>query len=277
MPDSPGKDIQQALIPVGAHDVIAGVHGSFFSPLGRLGLLHYRPQEGGTQTVTVSSAGSGGELYVYRVISMEDHGRQEVVACATRLGGVAAMEYQGEDRENRLKTITFAGLDVVDICPLKFGSNRTGAVAIGRDGTIVLFDDVLAILHPRTIKYPSIRGTAYRVLSIRGYLFVLTSKALYVIEDLVDRALAGVLGDYVTPVLTLEMDAIDASLVNDKWVMVVLSDAVLRFDLSLLDRLPQVSGAGSQFSDVKPVLTSPVWQSREVIQTSHQMAVPTAG
>jgi hypothetical protein len=277
LPDTAGKEIEQALIPVGAHDVIAGIHGAFFAPLGRLGLLHYRPLEGGNQSVTVSSPVNGEQLYVYRVISVEDNTGQEVVACAARVGGVAAMQYQGEDEQNRVSTRTFAGLDVVDICALNAGNNRAAAVAIGRDATIILFQDVLNDVEPRTIRYPSIRGVAYRILSVHGHLFVLTSKGLYVIAELVDLALRGVNGNYRTPVLAIDMEAIDASLVNDKWLMVVLPDGVLRFDLSLLDRLPKVNGVGSRFADLQPILSSPVWQSKIMLQSAHSVPVGKAG
>src|SRR5262249_10135577 len=147
-----------------------------------------RPTDGPGQTVTVSR-GPTEDAYFYRLISLQTSGGQEIVASAVRRGGVAAMVFRGEDPKHTVSTFTFNGLGVVDLCPLGRDAAPEGAAALGRDGTLILFRDVLHDRHPGTLKYESIKGTAYRLLSARGYLFVLTSEALYVIAGLVDRFL----------------------------------------------------------------------------------------
>jgi hypothetical protein len=223
-----------ALIPFGAHDVIAGVSGHFFAPLGRRGILSCLPDSGPVQEVTIVS-GPAGEMYFYRVISLRAAGGEEVLACATRRGGVASMEFRPEEQKHTLGTLTFGGLDVVDICPLVPGEASTAAAALGRDGTVILFRDALHERTPLTVKYPSVKGVAYRLLSAGGNLFLLTSEGLHVITALVDRFLNRAQPAPVTPVLVIPMQAVDANAVGDRWVLIVMADGVLRFDVGLLE------------------------------------------
>ena len=266
-PRKAGDSSMGALIPMGAHGVIAGQSGYFLAPLGHAGLLFYRPTEGREQVVTVSSAATEG-AYLYRLISLQASGGREIVACAARRGGVAAMEFKGEDQRHTLSTFTFSGLDVVDICPLGTQAAPEGAAALGRDGTLILFRDVLHDRHPGTVKYESLKGTAYRLLSTRGYLFVLTSEGLYVIANLIDRFLNGVAHNPVTPVLTVPMEAIDAGLGNDQWVWIVMPDGVLRFDVELLAQITPDDLAGGELREQIPTALTPDWRERRVEHSS---------
>jgi hypothetical protein len=266
-PRKPGDSSMGAVIPLGAHGVIAGQSGYFLAPLGRAGLLFYRPTEGREQTVTVSS-GATEDTYFYRLISLQASGGQEVVACAARRGGVAAMEFKGEDEKHTLSTVTFEGLDVVDLCPLGTAVAPEGAVALGRDGTLILFRDVLHDRHPGTVKYESVKGTAYRLLSVHGYLFLLTSEGLYVIANLIDRFLNGMAHNPVTPVLAVPIEAIDVGLGSDQWVWIVMPDGVLRFDVELLDQITPDDLARGELREQIPTALTPDWREQRVEQSS---------
>lgn len=258
-----GERNKAALIPYGAHDVIAGAGGYFLAPLGRNGLLSCRPKDGPEQSVTISNS-STEEVYFYRVISLKDATGSEVVACATRIGGVAAMQFRGEGGQHDISTLNFKGLDVVDLCPLNYGAEVLGAVALGRDGTLILFRDVLHQPNPMTTRYETIRGTAYRVLSAGGYLFVLTTKGLYVIAGLVQRVFAGDTSNAVTPVLYLPMDAVDANLIGSEWVLIVTPDGLLRLDVALLDQHTPNNLVQGERQELRPNWISPDWTQREV-------------
>jgi hypothetical protein len=87
-----GESSRGARIPAGAHDIIAGQSGYFFAPLGQNGFLFCRPSDGREQVVTVSS-GQTEDVYFYRLISLQSSSGEEIVAAATRRGGVAALEF----------------------------------------------------------------------------------------------------------------------------------------------------------------------------------------
>jgi hypothetical protein len=270
-PRMPGDSSMGAVIPMGAHGVIAGHNGYYVAPLGRDGLLFCKPTEGQRQTVTVSS-GVTADVNIYRLISLQASGGQEIVACAARKGGVAVMELKGEDQKHSLSTRTFDGLDLVDLCPLAKAAPEAAA-ALGRDGTLILFRNILQDQRPGTVRYETIRGKAYRILSARGYLFVLTSEGLYVIAGLVDRFLQDAVDSQVTPVLSVPMEAVDAGLGSDQWVWIVMPDGVLRFDVEQFDRIAPENLALGELRRVIPAEINPAWRERRVEQISKSVLV----
>jgi hypothetical protein len=118
-----------------------------------------------------------GGLYAYRVTGLLSESGIEVLACAARTGGVVAGEFTGSQPTYRMRTATHSGLDVIDICPLLSGSKSLAVGALGRDGTIVLFHDVLTDEKPVTVKFKKVQGTAYRLLSHGGELYSARSDA----------------------------------------------------------------------------------------------------
>src|SRR5262249_48682343 len=142
-----------------------------------------------------------------------------------------------------LKTATVPGLDIVDICPLDAENNSMAVAALGRDGSLMLFRHVLEDDKPTTMKFQRVQGVAYRILSSHGDVFLLTSKGLYVLGELAGRFLRNELNKgATTPVHTSPMEAVDATLVYNRWLLVVVPRTVARFDLGtihqeVLDRL----------------------------------------
>lgn len=226
------KPIVGATLPGGAHGVIASRSGYFLAPLGSSGLMVCRPTEDSHQSITVSR-GTAEAIDIYQVTIFPDGSGRETVACAARMGGVAAMYFAGDSGNDGLSILTLKDLDVVDVCPVSPGNPALAALAT--DGTVILFNDAVRDRTPFTVRYEGLKGVAYRLLSCRGYLFLLTSQALYVIADLVKLSLSGFKGDVTTPMLAVPMQGIDANLCDDDWLIVVTPDGALRFDVQLLD------------------------------------------
>src|SRR5207253_1190187 len=99
----------------------------------------------------------------------------------------------------------------------------------------ILLRDALLEQDPVTVKFKEIVGSAYRVFQSGGHLFLLTSKALYVLLGLARRFLQGedVLARS-TAVRGVPMEAVDANLCRDRWILVVSTDHVLRIDVEML-------------------------------------------
>jgi hypothetical protein len=219
---------------------------------------------------SVTALGEKG-LYVYRVISLVSQSGTEVLACAARTGGIAAGEFTGS-QATKMRTAMPSGLDVIDICPLAPGSKSLAVATLGRDGSIILFRDVLTDDKPDTVKFKTVRGTAYRLLSHGGDLYVLTSKGLYVLAKLASQFLASELyPGVVTQILTVPMEALDANLAGDHWLLVVLPDKVCRFDAAWIhDNAPE---DGSEQEDFRTASVSPDWQWHDIKQSARQLAV----
>lgn len=256
---------QPCAFPCGSHGVLALAGRRFIAPLGPTGLMLASMKKAQAESITISRIREPGRLVdYYRVIDLVADGT-DLLACAVRSAGIAAIQLEKAGNGGQIDSLTFPGLDVVDVCALTDSSRSL--VALARDGTLVLFKDVLSDRSPTTLKFKEIRGTAYRVFSVRENLLVLTSKALYVLDGVASRFLAGEdVSAGPTPASFRTLEAVDANLCGQRWLLVVVTDGVLRFDL---DRLFHRSGEAdtTEPTDSRPstpVVTFPSWRlSRE--------------
>lgn len=235
MPPIDPEHAPLAIVPAGAHHVIASRSGEFVAPAGNLGVHFIAPDEGATRRATIYHARDR-EVYYYRVAEIVPLQSPAVLVFATRLGGVCALTTSGPGEKGRFSWKSFRGFDVVDVCPLGTGLPEPSACAVGKDGTLVLFRDVVDDRKPAAFRLDELRGTAYRVFSARGHLFLLTSAGLYVLGNLVSRFLAGEpLEPARTSIRELPAEVVDGSLLFDRYVFVVTPDETLRLDLDCLD------------------------------------------
>ncbi len=256
--DLPRQEVVRA--HYGGHGVIVGPDGHFVAPLGAAGLLFFKPMEGADLPVTIRRPRSS-DLYFYRVTSLAGQNGQHVVVAATRRDGIAAMPFDSTERG--LHTLTFESFDAIDVCPLDKLS--LAVAALGKDGTIVMCRDVIGET-PRTqtsdaVKFPDIRGTAYRILNSGGSLVVFTSQATYFLRDMAARFLQGDFSNGKTSrvtTLAFPIKAIDANIVDEDWLMIITSRRVLTMDLRKFDWGRQ-RGSGREEQAGQPITFSPAW------------------
>ena len=218
--------------PVGSHGVAVTANGYFIAPLGRTGLLVEKPDFRGAGQLMVLQTDR--DLCFYAATSCGSLGGNEVLVCAMRSGGLSTTQFQGHQDQHVFTTMAFDEVeDLVDVCPIGPSSDSRAVAAVARNGALLLFRDVLNDRPPVNVKFETIKGTAYRVLSCRGHLFVLTSKGLYVLAHLADRFLAGQgEGTVTAAILVMPMEAVDANLCWDRWLLAVLPDVVRRYDVA---------------------------------------------
>jgi hypothetical protein len=113
------------------------------------------------------------------------------------------------------------------------------------------------------------------VLATPRHLFVLSSKALYVWTDLVERIL---FNDKAVPdpaPLVLPMKAVGMSLINNEYLLLVMgTNAVMSLAIGELDREPTVDTEPQSFAILSPEMSqrtkleefSPQWQYSDVEQ-----------
>jgi hypothetical protein len=222
------------VLPYGAHDITTTPSGYLVASLGLAGIMAVRPPFTPENPIKVHSAEKQ-DLYVYRLICLRSKSGTEVLACAARLGGIAAGEFSDSPQKLDLNRATFAGLDVVDVYPLDPDTDSLAIGALGRDGTVILSRDVLHDRAPVTAKAAGEPGIAYRLVSCRGDVYVLTSKGIYVLGKLAERFLAGELtSGTTTPVLALPMEAADLELVDNRWLLAVTPTEVYKVEVDAI-------------------------------------------
>ena len=216
--------------------------------------------------ISVSSGELPG-LNIYRVVSLRSDTTQELLACAARGAGVGVTRIRWDQESHNLSALTFDGLDVVDVCAIG-GAGSLALAAVARNGVLILIRDVLEDKQPVTRRFDKIVGTPYRLLCAQGLLFLLTSKALYVLARLAEQFVAGdAIGNIATPMLVLPLEGSDANLSGHRWLLIVTPDGVMRYDVTdIHDHVPE-SVARGEIQEFRPGTVSPVWRRQEIPQS----------
>jgi hypothetical protein len=214
----PGGAPRTALLPIGAHGVISTPGGYFMAPMGQRGLMAVKPTDSDQDNVFLLNDNET-DIYFYRSIALRHTSDADVIVSAARRSGIIAGILPHDLTTHIATTISPNNVDVVDVCSLGDG---LAVAALGRDGTLILFRDIINDKTPYNFKFKRFAGTGYRLLYSRGHIFVLTTKALYMVADIAKRVKSGEpQDDRETQILTMPMNAIDANLYEDKYVLVV--------------------------------------------------------
>lgn len=221
-------------VHVGAHGIVATNSGYFVAPLGANGLLWAKFNGGRPPKISVSE-GLEDQLYFYRTIALHDSAGKETLVFANRRNGVGLSNFSGMDGGGHIHTVSFEGFDVIDVCGVVPGS--LAAVAISPKAELFWIKDSSTQDDPVSMRLNGIEGRVCRVLATRKDLFVLSSKALYVWQDLVTKAL---FDSAVVPhphPFVLPMEAVDMCLYNDNCLVLVLAvNGLIKVELSDLEK-----------------------------------------
>ncbi len=241
-----------AVLPGGALDVVATPTGHFVIPRGRAGIMFVKPIKDKDQPVIVFDTEKHG-FGVCRLIALSDANGGNLIACALRRRGIGFASFQEHIAGSLLHTIEFPGLDIVDICSMGTPENPHAVVAAARNGSLVLFRDVKNDKTPLPFKFSSVNGVVYRVLSANGDIYLLTSKGLFCLFGLAARFLRdSPLGQFSMALFWLPIGAVDANLVNHRWLLAVGADEVFVADIQNMPKSPDKNGQLASFSAIKP-------------------------
>jgi hypothetical protein len=262
-------------VPHGAHGIVLAPSGHYVAPLGRTGIMVLRTDSGAGDPVAVMTPGKDG-MYFYRLQVQAGRNGRDLFLCANRQSGIGIAEVQWGQRDYKMRTATFQGLDVIDVCAVGGEPESPAVAAVGYDGTLILVRDALHDTNPVTMKYDTIEGTAYRVLSVQGHLFLLTSHALYGLMGLGERLLRGHIRDRsTTPIFVAPMDAVEANPVSDSELLVVMPDEVRSYDVGSIARGTPDQLNNGEVREAMPIPLTPRWEIEAVSQSSRELV--TAG
>lgn len=182
-PPSHGQPAAKAECPFGSHGLFTASSGVVVGPLGDSGVLFAMPTDKEEITITIRRIKEL-DLYFYRGIPLPSalQGDFANIAFAVRTHGIAIM-HLGSEREY-LRRLTFSQSDIIDICTFRSVSMNPLIIAVSRDCHIFAFNLESNNPKPLTAFFPSITGTAYKVLTVNGHVIILTSVSLFIVFDL---------------------------------------------------------------------------------------------
>lgn len=175
-------------------------------------------------------------LYFYRLAALHNASGKETLVFANRKDGVGQSDFNGKENRRNVHTLSFDGLDVVDVCGV---ADTLSAVAISPKAEVLWIRDSSTHDDPVTTKMSGIEGQVYRVLATHRTLFVLSSKALYVWKDLVEQVLFDKSKNLRSQPLVIPMEAVDMSLFDNEHLFFVLAEnGIASLAISELERRP---------------------------------------
>jgi hypothetical protein len=251
----------------GSHGLLAGSTGCFLAALGLGGLLLFRPSTDPVLEVN-TYVNEHEPFYHYALASLGGVGGIERIVSAGRGCGVAGIEISAGGAANMVSIHRLDSLDFIDVCTLNLPGHPHSAAAVATDGTLVLFRDVFTDTTPIVARYREITGLPHRLLHARGLLFVLTSEGLWVVARVVSRLHDDAKGEQNADVLRFPLDGIDANICDDRWLVIVLVDGILRIDLDLLPAWSDPFANYSEMMDQRPVLLHPSY-----LRESHEQRI----
>jgi hypothetical protein len=280
------KQAKETGVEVGAHGILATPSGRFLAPIGVGGLLEIKPD------LNISGfpnlhAPKGRVLNFYSAVSLPGVSLpgdgSETIVCSTRRDGIALVSLPQQDSGGRVRVKPCEGVDVVDVCALGYPDWPGAVAAIGIDCSVFLMKNGLEEVGPLALRFAGMQGNAYRILSARGNLFVLTSEFLYVLTELAHRFVHGnhlEIGG-ATPVRAIPLRAVDMFLAYDQWLLIILPEYVVSVDIqSFLGESPQGSFINGQVQTVREenvmlATTRPQTNIEDLLIKSDQMALTT--
>jgi hypothetical protein len=220
----PSEDvIQHTFIDGGAHEVVATSSGGFIASQGVQGLLSLVPGDQGLESVPIRAKDKQINFYKLRRLGGIEHG--DIFISAARGDGLVTLA------GTQLRMRTIPEIDVIDVCPLVAEPSPHALAALGIDRSLHFIRDVWNDPRSKPLRFHGLCGTAYRVLSAQGHLFMLTSEKLYLFKDLASRFLRGESVNEPTVIKVLDLQAVDASIAFGQWLLVVMPDGLTLIDI----------------------------------------------
>jgi hypothetical protein len=266
-PPGPKGPVNSAVISRGSHGIIASTEsGQFLAPIGHDGIMVVTPTVAAVSQNRINSF-PGTSVNFYRLCELPaaDNRLRFIAAC--RSAGVGLLDVSKENGEIGLVVGRFAA-DIVDVAYLGTPDYPHAVAAAGLGGELLLCRDIVRQEPPISMHYEGLVGRIYRVFSGHGHLFLLTGRAIYVLGGLAKRLVAREFDNKRrTPIMTLPMRAVDAAIVNNKWLLTVMPEEIHRYDLAEIDqRISNFEIEDSNWEFAEPPPQS--WSVREIAEVA---------
>ena len=124
-------------------------------------------------------------------------------------------------------------VDFVDVCSMDSQQWPHAVVGLSLDGTLIFVRD-LTQPQPQALRLEELHGTPYSILRADGHLFVLTSKRIVALPNLLTRYLQGDRLDRPFRCPYTPIQAVDAYVAYGKHLLIVMDKEVRSFEIASL-------------------------------------------
>jgi hypothetical protein len=173
-------------------------------------------------------------FYDYATLGIDQESGLEVSVFACRRDGLAFFYVEPDVV---LKPIRFSkvGTRIIDFISVSSIGNSVDPLAwmgLGKGKTLHFMRNPLRIEAIDTLELSFVPGIPYKVLRYGPHAFLLTSKGVCIVLDVVRQYHHGELKSGKRPVRFIGMEAIDINIAFNKWLLVVLPNGIIRMDLA---------------------------------------------
>jgi hypothetical protein len=245
----PGKDQDSptAIIPLGAHGVVASRVAGFITARGTSGGELIRPESTGRFLRRSFKAGDR-ELYFYKIVSVGvSSSADEVLACAARRDGLISVVIDANGKPGNLGRAAVASasedaeasFDIVDACPVPTAGLPYAVVALAIDGSLHFTRDIRTENPSVGLRLREVSGTAYSLHCIQGHLVLLTSDTLCILPGMAARLASGEPLPERAPILRRPTEAMDCFVAYDRYVLLAVDGGAEILDIERILPSPQ--------------------------------------
>lgn len=228
----PSSGGNSANIPGGTHGVIGAPNGYFVGPMGAGGLRVVQSSTGHVARLALPpEIRQNAYFYTCHVLGVRDG--KTIILCSARHAGLAIVPLLDHCEVNdHVRLIGHEGWDVIDACSLS--SDSFAAAALGKNGTIRLFNNVVEDRNSTPLGFSQIRGVPYRIASCNGHLIVMTSEMVCILDQFSTKYLNGdAVGIEPAIAQIIPVKAIDLTIIQNHILLVVSADnTVIQCDLA---------------------------------------------
>ncbi len=246
-PSGDGIDPVVIRTPDGAHGILATPEGHFFAPMGTAGLLRMDVDKIPVGGVTIDKPDRAAP-YFYRLIYLGKAAEQEILACAARTSGLLIIRSDADHMD--VVELVSQDVDFVDVCSMDSLEWPHAVVGLSWDGTLIFIRD-LSQAQPQALRLEELHGTPSSILSADGHLFVLTSKRIVALPNLLTRYLQGDRLDHSFRCRFTPIQAVDAYVAYGKHLLVVMDKEVRSFEIARLVQLAVETSIGNGPLDLR--------------------------
>ncbi len=233
----------------GAHGITATPRGLFLAPMGTGGLYCFDSEQGSQGTGWIEESPKVIRNY-YKIVYLGESEGMGVLACATRADGLARIQLDGT-KTRRVSSLTAPSLDVIDVASPHAAKSPFAVIGLSVDRSLIFVRDILEFdqQNPERFKVEELLGTPYSLMCACGHVFVLTSEEIVMLPNLGARFLDGQPLDAPLQGFHSPVQAVNAYVVGDKYLMIVMDDGVRISEISPMDSSGNTRHSSAGFLD----------------------------
>jgi hypothetical protein len=236
----------------GAHGITATPRGLFLAPMGTGGLYCFDSKQGSQGTGWVEECPQVVRNY-YKIVYLGESAGTEVFSCATRADGLARIQLDSTNTR-RVSSLTAPSLDLIDVATPQAAKRPFAVVGLSVDRSLIFVRNILEFdqQNPERLKLEELLGTPYSLMCARGHVFVLTSEEIVMLPHLGARFLDGQPLDAPLRAFHSPVQAVDAYVVGEKYLMIVMDEGVRVSEILPTNTAGNARVASGEFLDAQP-------------------------